>query len=64
MPRKPLTTAPPRTAWTVTEVAASLHIPYKAALRLVQEKRIRSIFTGRQYVIPVEALDEFLASAS
>ncbi|MGD9991015.1 helix-turn-helix domain-containing protein [Pseudonocardia sp.] len=53
----------PRTAYTVAEVATSLHIPYKAALRLVQEKRIRSIWTGRQYVIPCQALDDFLASA-
>lgn len=54
----------PRTAYTVPQVADSLQIPYKAALRLIREQRIRSIWTGRQYVVPVAALDEFLAAAS
>ncbi|WP_103381939.1 helix-turn-helix domain-containing protein [Pseudonocardia dioxanivorans] len=57
------TGAPPRTGYTVAEVAASLSVPYKTALRLVREKRLRAIWTGHAYVVPVAALDEYLATS-
>lgn len=56
-------TAPPQLAYTVAEAADVLRMPYRAALRLVREGQIRSRFTGRQYVVPREAIDDYLTSA-
>jgi excisionase family DNA binding protein len=63
MARQHPDTAPPRAAYTVAEVAAELRLPYRAALRLVREGQIRSRFTGRQYVVPREAVTEYLAAS-
>lgn len=54
--------APPRVAYTVRETADMLRMPYKAALRLIHEKRLHAVWTGRQYVVPVAAVDDFLAA--
>jgi len=55
--------APNREALTAREVADRLAMPYKSVLRLIKQGQIRARFTGRQYVVPVAALEDYLAGA-
>lgn len=53
-----------RRTYRVDELAAMLGISRAAAYNLVRDGYIQSIRAGRMILIPVEALEEFLASAS
>jgi excisionase family DNA binding protein len=48
----------------VTEAARRLGIPTKELLRLVHERRIRYVMVNGIAHVPVEALDEYRATAS
>lgn len=52
--------APPRTAYSLAEVAASLGISYEQARALAKSGQLRSIPAGRYVRIPVPALADFL----
>lgn len=54
---------PPRTAYTAQEVAASTGLTYRQVLAMCHRGEIRSRRAGRYVLIPVKALDEFLADA-
>jgi excisionase family DNA binding protein len=47
-----------------TEAARRLGIPTKELLRLVHERRIRYVMVNGIAHVPVEALDEYRATAS
>lgn len=55
--------APPRTAWTVAEVATSTGLHPDTVRKLIHEGRLRAIRAGARFIVPVAALDEYLASA-
>lgn len=52
----------PRLAYTVAEVAAALNLPIYTVRRLIRDEHIRARWTGRQYVIPRAAIDDYLAA--
>ncbi len=52
--------APPRTAYTLDEVAKSLGVTYEQARAMAHRGDIRSIPSGRYIRIPVGALAEYL----
>lgn len=56
--------APPRVAYTPREVAKAIGRPYKRVLDMLHKNQIRHRKVGQHYIIPKEALDEFLAGAS
>lgn len=47
---------------TVKDVAKRLNIGINGAYALVRNRRIHSVRVGRQYRIPVKALEAYLAS--
>ncbi|GEL17652.1 helix-turn-helix domain-containing protein [Pseudonocardia asaccharolytica] len=51
--------APPRTAYTAAEVAASLNLPIKQVYALCRTGRLRHRRVGKHIRIPVAALAEF-----
>jgi hypothetical protein len=57
------TDRPPRTAYTAREVAASTGLPYRKVLSLCASGAIRCRREGKYFVIPIEALREFLDAA-
>lgn len=52
--------APPRTAYTLDEVARSLGVTYEQARAMAHRGDIRSVASGRYIRIPVGALAEYL----
>lgn len=57
------TGAPPRTAYSAAEVAESLRISSRHVYRLINSGELRAFRIGRRVVVPVDALDEYVAAA-
>lgn len=55
--------APPRTAYSVPEVAKSIGFSTRYVYQLIGTGELRSIRAGRRVVVPVEALAEYIAAA-
>lgn len=53
----------PRAAWTVAEVAERTGMPESRVRALIRGRKLRAIQTGQRYIVPVAALDEFLAGS-
>jgi excisionase family DNA binding protein len=54
----------PRTAFTVTEIAGTaLPLSEWAIRRLIRGGHLKARFTGRQYLITPQAIDDYLTSA-
>lgn len=56
--------APPRTAYTVAEVAQSLGLPTWQIYDLVARAQLAHFRVGKHIRIPVRALDDFIANAA
>jgi excisionase family DNA binding protein len=50
-----------RKAYTIEEAAEVLGIGRNTVLRIISEKRLRTVRCGKRVIIPIQALDEFLA---
>lgn len=56
------TDSPPRTTWTVPEVATSLGVSVRHVYRMCESGEIRSIRAGNRVLIPVAVLEAFVNS--
>jgi excisionase family DNA binding protein len=50
-------------AYTVQQVAEMLGISYDATRRLINTGKLRARNTGKRYIIPQSAIDEYLAGS-
>lgn len=55
--------APPRTAYSVLEVATSIGYSKRHVYDLIRTGELHAIRSGRRVVVPVEALAEYLRTA-
>jgi excisionase family DNA binding protein len=53
----------PRLAYSTTEVAATLGITGSQVRHLIRTGKLRARNTGKAYIVPASALDEYLAGA-
>lgn len=53
----------PRVAYSVVEVSDRIGLPVPTVRRMIREEHLKARWTGRQYVIPVGAVEEYLATA-
>ncbi len=51
----------PRKAYTIEEAAEVLGVGRNAVMRLIEEGRLRVVRCGKRVIIPVVAVDDFLA---
>jgi excisionase family DNA binding protein len=54
----------PRLSWTTHEAAERLGLSYRALMGLVRSGRIEAVKAGKGYLIPVDALNKFLSTAT
>ncbi|BDU77438.1 helix-turn-helix domain-containing protein [Mesoterricola sediminis] len=52
----------PRKAYTIEEAAEVLDGGRNTIMRLIEEKRLRTVRCGKRVIIPVVAVDDFLAA--
>jgi excisionase family DNA binding protein len=50
-------------AWQAQQAAKRLSIPYRTVMRLIHNGQLRAIRAGRYYLVPEEAIKEFLGTA-
>lgn len=48
---------------TVKDAAAQLGISYRVALDLIKDKKLRARWLGNRFLVPQEAIQEFLAGS-
>lgn len=52
---------PPRTAWTVPEVATSLGVSVRHVYRMCESGELGSIRAGNRVLVPVDVLRDFVS---